>query len=150
MSEAAAEHLFHVTATWNANENRGQVTNEDASLSVTHAGAKALGGTGAATNPEELLAAAVSACFVQTWAIFLAKLKVPLTHPTVGARCTIEPDPAGGFHVTRVDLLPHVPPALWEERRADVEKTLKLAEKYCIVSKALKAQNVVTVSPKML
>ena len=54
------------------------------------------------------------------------------------ASCEMEKDPAGGFRVTRSTSSPHVPAALWEARRADVEKTLSLAEKYCIVSKAVK------------
>jgi organic hydroperoxide reductase OsmC/OhrA len=32
-----------------------------------------------------------------------------------------------------------VPSSLWAERRADLEKTLQLAEKYCIISKVAKA-----------
>jgi osmotically inducible protein OsmC len=147
---SAAPHRFHVTATWDLAEKKGQVTNEESGLAVVHTGATALGGIGGATNPEELLAAAASSCFVQTWSIFIAKLRLPIEHPVVGAGCTVEPDPAGGFRVTRIDLHPRVSPALWEERRADVEKTLQLAEKYCIVSKAVKADgNVLKVTPEL-
>jgi organic hydroperoxide reductase OsmC/OhrA len=47
-----------------------------------------------------------------------------------------------------MNLAPHVPAALWESRRADVDKTLALAEKYCIVSKAVKGSLALTVTPK--
>jgi organic hydroperoxide reductase OsmC/OhrA len=40
--------------------------------------------------------------------------------------------------VTAIELRPRIPAALYEERRADVDKTLSLAEKYCIVSKAVR------------
>ena len=43
---------------------------------------------------------------------------------------------------------PNVPAALLAERQADVEKSLQLAEKYCIVSKAVKSSVPVTVTPK--
>jgi organic hydroperoxide reductase OsmC/OhrA len=145
MSDA---HHFSVAATWNPALREGTITNESQSFHATHVGAPSLGGRSGHTNPEELLLSAVSACFVQTWAIFLAKLKVPIEQPVVDATCRVEPDPAGGFHVTEVDLHPHVPAALWESQRADLEKTLSLAEKYCIVSKAVKREGRVTVTAK--
>ena len=47
-----------------------------------------------------------------------------------------------------MSLAPHVPAALWEARQADVEKSLVLAEKYCIVSKAVKGSLALTIVPK--
>ena len=92
------------------------------------------------TNPEELLLGAVVTCFVQTWAIFLAKLRAPLEAPRIDGALELEADPAGGYRVSRIDLVAHVPAALLAEREADVAKTLALAEKYCIVSKAVKGE----------
>jgi len=144
-------HDFSVAATWNPALKEGTVTNEDKSFHTAHAGAASLGGKPGIANPEELLLSGVATCFVQTWAIFLAKLKVPVEHPLLDATCRVEADPGGGFRVTRVDLFPHVPSALWEERRADVEKTLSLAERYCIVSKAVKGEGrTVAVTPRVV
>lgn len=142
------EHLFGVHATWSPVTQEGTLANDEGTATLPHAGAVALGGKGGAANPEELLLFAVSACFSQTWAIFLAKLKVPIEAPVVDATCTVDKDPAGGFRVTRIELAPHVPAALLSERRADVEKTLALAEKYCIVSKAVRGGQELRVSPK--
>ena len=75
-------------------------------------------------------------------------MQVPIENPALDGSCEVDKDPAGGFRVTKVDLAPRVPAALWESRRADVEKTLSLAEKYCIVSKAVKASLALTVTPK--
>ena len=140
--------VFTIAATWDTAGKRGTLAIEDGGLKIAHAGAKSLGGENAAPNPEELLLAAVSACFIQTWAIFLAKLQVPIEKPVLDGSCEMDKDPAGGFRVTKVDLAPRVPAALWEARRADVEKTLSLAEKYCIVSKAVRGSLVLTVTPK--
>lgn len=142
------EHLFDVHATFRPDAREGALANADGSATLAHAGAPALGGKGGAANPEELMLFGVAACFTQTWAIFLAKLKVPIDVPEVDARCAVDKDPAGGFRVTRVEVIPHVPAALWEERRADVEKTLQLAEKYCIVSKAVRDGKEFRVTPK--
>ena len=140
--------VFTIAATWDSGAKRGTLAIEDGSLKIAHAGAKSLGGENGAPNPEELLLAAVSACYIQTWAIFLAKLQVPIDVPALDGSCELDKDPVGGFRVTRVDLAPHVPAALWESRRADVEKTLSLAEKYCIVSKAVRGSLALTVTPK--
>jgi organic hydroperoxide reductase OsmC/OhrA len=144
----AAEHTFTIAATWDPVSKEGTLENADGSLKVLHAGAASLGGKAGFPNPEELLLAAVSVCFVQTWAIFLAKLQVPLEKPALDGSCEVDKDPAGGFVVSKMNLAPRVPVALWESRRADVEKTLALAEKYCIVSKAVKGSLALTVAPK--
>ena len=144
-------HDFPITATWDVNEKKGRVSSADDSLSATHSGATALGGIGVATNPEELLGAAVSTCFVQTWAIFLAKLKIPHETPGVAATVRVDADPAGGFRVTSIEVRPRIPAALFEEHRAALEKTLSLAEKYCIISKAVRADgSVLRVVPEIV
>lgn len=142
------QHRFTVTATWNRASKEGSATSPDGSLELTHGAATSLGGKGGVTNPEELLTASVSTCFLQTWAIFLEKLKLPIDHPTLEGEATVEKDPAGGFRVSRIELRPHVPKSLRESRGTDVEKTLSLAEKYCIVSKAVRGSVALTVSPK--
>jgi organic hydroperoxide reductase OsmC/OhrA len=114
---------------------------------TTHVGAASLGGKTGFPNPEELLLSGVAACFIQTWAIFLAKLQVPIANPALDGSCEVDKDPAGGFVVVKMNLAPRVPAALWETRRADVEKTLALAEKYCIVSKAVRGSLALTVTP---
>ena len=143
-----SEQVFTIAATWDPAAKRGTLATKDGSLEITHIGAKSLGGGNGAPNPEELLLAAVSTCFIQTWAIFLTKLEVPIEKPALDGSCELDKDPAGGFRLTKLDLAPRVPAALWEARRADVEKTLSLAEKYCIVSKAVKGSLALTVTPK--
>jgi len=143
-----AEQRFTIAATWDPVSKEGTLGNADGSLRVVHAAAASLGGKTGTPNPEELLLASVSSCFVQTWAIFLVKLQLPIERPALDGSCEVEKDPAGGFRVTKMNLAPQVPAALWESRRADVEKTLALAEKYCIVSKAVKNGLALTVTPR--
>ncbi len=65
------------------------------------------------------------------------------------ASCELDKDPAGGFRVTTDRPLRRTSPRRSREsRQADVEKTLSLAEKYCIVSKAVKGSLALTVTPK--
>ncbi len=135
------EHSYRVSSSWNPAEKQGHLTSGSGTLSTPFGGAPSLGGRADRTNPEELLVAAIAACFVQTWAIFLSKLKVPVEKPVLDGRCELEKDPAGGFRVAKLLLVPHIPKAIWDERRGDIEKTLELAEKYCIVSKAVRGSD---------
>jgi len=144
------EQVFRIFSSWSSAENEGHLTSASGTLSTSMSGALSMGGRADRTNPEELLLAALVTCFVQTWAIFLAKLRVPLAKPLLDGRCSLEKDPAGGFRVARFVLVPHVPKALWDGRRADIEKTLELAEKYCIVSKVVRGSGLaIEVSPNV-
>ncbi len=137
---------FTISASWDADAKEGRLSSGDGSLAIPHAGAVPLDGKGGAPNPEDLLLSAVAACFVQTWAIFVGKLKLPIPSPRLDAKETLEKDPAGGFRITRIELAALVPAALLAERRADVEKSLSLAEKYCIVSKAVRGSVPISVT----
>ncbi len=134
------EHGFTAAATWDATERSGALTTGSGHLTTAFGGAPSLGGRPDRTNPEELLLGALLACFVQTWAIFLTKLRLPVETPRVDGTLELGVDPAGGYRVTGVHLSAYVPAALLAEREADVARTLALAEKYCIVSKAIKGE----------
>ncbi len=141
------ESRYFATASWHPEEKEGSVT--AGALTLAFSSAPALGGRGMVTNPEELLLSALAACFVQTWAIFLAKLKVPIERPELEGSCTLGADPAGGYRVASYELKPHVPKHLLEARGADIERTLQLAEKYCIVSRAVRGEGrTLTVTPE--
>jgi organic hydroperoxide reductase OsmC/OhrA len=132
------EHLYRVSSSWTPAEKQGHLASGSGTLATPFGGAPSLGGRADRTNPEELLLASLVACFVQTWAIFLAKLKVPIENPVLEGSLQLDKDPAGGFHVAKLLLVPRVPRAVWDGRRAEVEKTFELTEKYCIVSKVVR------------
>ncbi len=133
-------HSFSVRASWNPENDTGRIRNADGSFDAEHRSASAFGGAGGAVNPEELLLAGVATCFSHTWGIFVKKLALPLEDLRVDATCVVAPDPAGGFRVTEVELFPEIPRSVWESSREKVEKTLQLAERYCIVSKAVRGE----------
>ena len=105
----------------------------------SRAGSKALGGCGLGANPEELMLGAIAVCFVNTWAIFLKKLGVVYAESAVRVSGALIPDPAGGFKFQDATIYARVPASLMAGQKAQVEKTLTLAEKYCIISKVAKA-----------
>ena len=117
----------------------GEITAAGGTLKIPIGGSTELGGCGRGANPEELLLASVGACFVSTWAIFLKKLNVAYAEPALRVTGELGKDPAGGFKMLSAKIHARVPSSLFAERKADIEKTLQLAGKYCIVSKATKA-----------
>jgi peroxiredoxin-like protein len=134
------EHEYHASAVWTGDAaGAGKVRLGEAGVSAAIAGARELGGSGSGTNPEELLVGALAACFVNTWAIFLKKLQIPYAEPAIRVTGTLGKDPAGGFHMTGAVIRARVPESLLAADRPKVEKTLSLTEKYCIISKVVRA-----------
>lgn len=140
MAESDEVHRFEVVADWSGDgAGSGRVSTANGGLAVPVAGAAVLGGSGGKANPEELLLAALASCFVTTWAIFLKKLTLGYGEPSLRVEGELEKDPAGGFRMRRAVVRPRVPSALLRSSRAQVEKTLALTEKYCIISKVARA-----------
>lgn len=137
-SPPESEHFFHASAVWNGDgAGAGEMRPGD-NTGIAIAGSKELGGSGGASNPEELLLGALAACFVSTWAIFLKKLQISYEQPAIRVSGTLGKDPAGGFHMTGAIVHARVPQPLLSSELTKIEKSLSLAEKYCIISRAVR------------
>ena len=98
MADAEEIQHYSVFATWSGDgKGCGTMKLPQGDLSIPIGGSKALEGCGLGTNPEELLLAAVAACFVNTWAIFLKKLGVSYAEPSVAVTGELGKDPDGGY-----------------------------------------------------
>ncbi len=140
-------HVYAMDVAWDGDgTGTGVLRSPDNDFTISIGGSTDLGGCGRGANPEQLLLAAVGSCFISTWAIFLKKLGIPYAEPSLSLRCSLEADPAGGFRVEKIAISCAVPKSLLETRRAEIEKTLKLSEKYCIISKVARAAMPVEVS----
>ncbi|WP_391087408.1 Ohr family peroxiredoxin [Vibrio sp. NH-UV-68] len=91
--------LYKTQATALAGRN-GQVKTDDGLLDVALAYPKEMGGSGAATNPEQLFAAGYSACFSNAILHVANEAKVALKHAPVTAEVGIGPNDQGGFALT--------------------------------------------------
>lgn len=137
---AAPTHLYSASGTWlGGGDGCGKLRLPQGDLSIPIGGSKELGGCGTGANPEELLLGAIAACFLNTWAIFLKKLAVAYAEPAIRVSGKLEVDPAGGYRLSSATIHARVPTPLLQVERANLEKTLSLAEKYCIISKVVKA-----------
>lgn len=88
--------LYSTKATAQAGRN-GQVSTDDGLLSVNLAYPKELGGSGGATNPEQLFAAGYSACFSNAILHVARESKVTLKSAPVTAEVSMHPAEGGGF-----------------------------------------------------
>ncbi|PSU34852.1 organic hydroperoxide resistance protein [Photobacterium lutimaris] len=91
--------LYSTKATALAGRN-GKVATDDGLLNVDLAYPKAMGGSGTATNPEQLFAAGYAACFSNAILHVAREAKLPVTTAPVTAEVGIGPNSEGGFALT--------------------------------------------------
>lgn len=91
--------LYKTQATALAGRN-GQVKTDDGLLDLALSYPKEMGGSGAATNPEQLFAAGYSACFSNAILHVAREAKVALKNAPVTAEVRIGPNETGGFALT--------------------------------------------------
>ncbi|MCG6201514.1 organic hydroperoxide resistance protein [Psychromonas antarctica] len=88
--------LYSTSATANAGRN-GQVTTDDKKLDLALSYPKEMGGTGEATNPEQLFAAGYSACFSNAILHVARETKVAIKSAPTTATVAIGPNDNNGF-----------------------------------------------------
>jgi Ohr subfamily peroxiredoxin len=123
--------LYTTTATASAGRN-GQVTTDDNMLDLALSYPKEMGGTGEATNPEQLFAAGYSACFSNAILHVAREMKIKLTQAPVSAEVGIGPNTTGGFALT-VALA-----VTLELDKEQAQQLVKTAHQVCPYSNAVK------------
>lgn len=123
--------LYTTKATASAGRN-GQVTTDDNMLDLALSYPKEMGGTGEATNPEQLFAAGYSACFSNAIIHVAREMKIKLTQAPVTAEVGIGPNETGGFALT-VALA-----VTLELEEQQAQELVKTAHQVCPYSNAVK------------
>lgn len=91
--------LYTTSATAHAGRN-GQVVTDDNKLDLALSYPKEMGGTGEATNPEQLFAAGYSACFSNALLHVARETKVSIKSAPTTATVGIGPNENNGFALT--------------------------------------------------
>lgn len=91
--------LYKTKATALAGRN-GNVATEDGLLNVDLSYPKEMGGSGTATNPEQLFAAGYAACFSNAILHVAKEAKVKIAQAPVSAEVGIGPNAEGGFELS--------------------------------------------------
>ncbi|MGD8115446.1 organic hydroperoxide resistance protein [Vibrio sp. TRT 29B02] len=123
--------LYQTQATALAGRN-GQVKSDDGLLDLELSYPKEMGGSGLATNPEQLFAAGYSACFSNAILHVAREAKVALKSAPVTAQVGIGPNQQGGFALT-VSLAATL--ALPQEQALEL---VKVAHQVCPYSNAVR------------
>ncbi|GIC75845.1 organic hydroperoxide resistance protein [Moritella sp. F3] len=133
--------LYTTTATASAGRN-GQVATDDGMLSLALSYPKAMGGTGEATNPEQLFAAGYAACFSNAILHVAREMKLKLSAAPVSAEVGISPNATGGFALTVSLAIELALP------QADAEQLVATAHQVCPYSNAVRGNIDVQLSVK--
>lgn len=123
--------LYKTQATALAGRN-GQVKTDDGLLELELSYPKEMGGSGAATNPEQLFAAGYSACFSNAILHVAREAKVALKNAPVTAEVGIGPNENGGFALT-VSLAAEL-----ELPQEQARELTKIAHQVCPYSNAVR------------
>lgn len=128
------------TAVWRGTgrDGDGDLTTDSGVLSATPYSFKTRFEDTPGTNPEELLAAAHAGCFTMALAFQLQQAGFTPTSLETRAAVSLDPDPAGGFRITKSALtltadVPGLDAARFDELAGN-------AEKGCPLSKVINAE----------
>ena len=124
--------LYTASALADGDGRNGHVRSSDGLLDVDLALPPEMGGTGGATNPEQLFAAGYAACFHSALRVVATAAKIRLgDDSTVAATVGIGPDGTGGFGL-QAALTVHLPGMDQQE----AEKLVEQAHQVCPYSNA--------------
>ena len=91
--------LYTAVATATGDGRNGEARTDDGQLVVDLAVPKEMGGTGGATNPEQLFAVGYAACFHSALKLVAGRSKAKISDTAVTAEVKINPNDAGGFQL---------------------------------------------------
>lgn len=133
--------LYTATAHATGDGRNGHATSDDGILDIDLRTPKELGGSGGATNPEQLFAAGYAACFHSALKVVAGRDKLDVTGTEVSASVGIGMNDSGGFGLA-VELDVHAP-AL---DRATAEALVAKAHLVCPYSNATRGNIEVTLA----
>jgi len=126
---------FKVEAEWRGDARAGQGTITTGAQGVVYSGPLSMGGSGAGTNPEELLIGAVASCYSIGLAALLQKAGLPVASIEVQATAFITGFPlATAFN--KIIVSPTIAGAN-RARAAEYEKAAQTARDRCFIGRML-------------
>ena len=145
----ASTHEYPVSVEWNGGRGgSGTVRGGHSGAALDLAVPPEFQGTGNGTNPEELLAAAIAACYSITFGIIAENRKLPLQNLHVEAAGEVEQS-GPSFKYTKMTIRPQI--TLTAEATDDhvkmAEDMAHKADSYCIITNATRGNVEVHVQP---
>jgi len=145
-------HEYPISVQWTgAYEGSGTATADRSGTSVNLAVPPEFKGTGAGTNPEELLASAVGGCYSITFGIVAANRKLPLV--SVNATVTGFVDASSPLPVyKKIVIVPTITLAAdaTDDQVKIAEDMAHKADNYCIITNAIRGKVEIEVQPTVV
>ena len=145
-------HLYPVHVAWaGGRAGQGDISLAKAGVQLSLAVPAEFHGTGQGASPEELLASAVAGCYAVTLGIVAEHRQVPVTSIDVRASGAVEQDGAK-LTYTGITLRPRVTVAAGatEEQMQLARDLAHRADKYCLVTNAVRSAVTITVEPEIV
>ncbi|HJE02034.1 peroxiredoxin-like protein [Staphylococcus auricularis] len=144
-----AQHDFKVTTQWQGGREsvgqlKGDVLEEQVSIP------SGLGGKGVGTNPDEMLVAAASTCYIISLAAVLERSgfnDIQITQQSIG-RASLD---KGKFKMVEITHYPEVKidEAQLPKLKDKLSKLLQLADRNCMISNAIRGNVEVNIEPSL-
>jgi osmotically inducible protein OsmC len=131
--------VYTAVATATGDGRNGHARSSDGVIDVDLAIPKEMGGTGGATNPEQLFAAGYAACFLSALKLVARQQQAPVVDAGVTAEVGIGPNGEGGFGL---EVALHV--ELGGVEQAVAERLVEAAHQVCPYSNATRGNVPVT------
>jgi peroxiredoxin-like protein len=147
-----AVHEYPVKVEWHGGrEGSGTVTAEHSGNTNKIAVPPEFQGTGGGTNPEELLASSIAACYTMTFGIIAQNRKIPVTAIETNATGEVEQNGAQ-FTYTAVTLKPTITleAGATDDQAKIAEDMAHKADLYCIITNAVRDKVKITVEPNIV
>lgn len=143
-------HEYPVSLQWSGGrDGSGKVGADRSGVQVPISVPEEFGGTGnAGTNPEELLAASVTACYSITFGIIAANRKLPFTGLDVHATGEVEEN-GPQFVYKKLTVRPTIklPADATDDQVKLAEDIAHKADAYCIITNAVRDRIQIVVEP---
>ncbi|AIE87260.1 OsmC family protein [Fimbriimonas ginsengisoli] len=149
---AAQLHEYPVQVSWSGGrEGNGNATAGHSGTAFDLAVPPEFQGPGGATNPEELLTSAITACYSMTFGIIAANRRLPVKDLKVEAVGTVEQQGAS-FTYKQVVIRPTITldGSATDAQVATAEDLAHKADNYCIITNAVRGKVEVSVEPKVI
>ncbi len=147
-----SEYIFHAEAHWRGDSNAKGTLQTPSGLHTPIAIPDVFRGPGGATNPEELLLSALSACYAMTVAYIAETEKLPLQAHSVRAEGHLQRDPQSRrLRFTRIHLFVELTPSP-SASPAELSRLLEIATQAkhsCVISNALHPEIELAIHPSL-
>ncbi|MCE9557524.1 MAG: OsmC family protein [Armatimonadetes bacterium] len=145
-------HEYPVSVSWaGGREGAGTVLSERSGTTCTLGVPPEFQGTGIGTNPEELLAGSIAACYSITFGIVASMKKLPFTGVETKAVGMVE-QVGASFVYKSIVLRPVITLSsdATDEQVAAAEDVAHKADGYCLITNAVRGKLEITVEPTVV